>query len=329
MRWIRSLPLTTERNPAPSDPRCCPGQVLMQRRHLPEHLDWLKEKGSPQRRLLPPPARSSCQWSARSGAHTHTYTHTHSLSHTRHAWKVPQRGGGHTGGLWLECARDWPEHEFAIKASIHTSPQTKCSVQGGKRTEAGSNASSSPHGGRRTRFLIRSKLSHFACAQGNTALDPFLRRAAFLFFLVRRGEYLAAARNDDACLSAFSPGESRTYWLRAEFDSPSWGAAEAAAHGLTHTEEKCPDPLLRCGPRPGFCCFSLWISRWLKVNALSWPVNLEIVHSLQKRKSCVNSCELQQMGLVLMEETTWAEFSHRRGREIVFPSILATGFHKD
>lgn len=55
-----------------SIPRCCPGQVLMQRRHLPEHLDWLKEQGSPQRRLLAlvRSVPSVERW--RRGARTHT-----------------------------------------------------------------------------------------------------------------------------------------------------------------------------------------------------------------------------------------------------------------
>ncbi|CAJ1070596.1 hypothetical protein KUCAC02_009505%2C partial [Xyrichtys novacula] len=48
----------------------------MQRRHLQEHLDWLKEQGSPQRRFLPSP-RFSPVSGARGAVHAHTaYTHS-------------------------------------------------------------------------------------------------------------------------------------------------------------------------------------------------------------------------------------------------------------
>lgn len=51
-----------------SPPR--PGQVLLQRRHLPKYLDWLEEEGGPQRRLPSPGSVLAVERKAKRGAHT-------------------------------------------------------------------------------------------------------------------------------------------------------------------------------------------------------------------------------------------------------------------
>lgn len=67
-----------------SPPR--PGQVLLQRRHLPKYLDWLEEEGGPQRRLRSPGSAAAVERKARRGAHTRLHTHAR-------VQEVPLTGG--------------------------------------------------------------------------------------------------------------------------------------------------------------------------------------------------------------------------------------------
>ncbi|RVE65809.1 hypothetical protein OJAV_G00120240 [Oryzias javanicus] len=126
-----------------SIPRCCPGQVFTQRRHLPEPVDWLKEQGNPQRLLLRPPlsvpsARRT--GSAQRRAHSHLPTRVDRL----------YREGG-----TLDFMK---EHEFAFKRSTSQVKRDPCILKEGV-LDADFDATSVLAEGRCSQLLIH-KLSH-------------------------------------------------------------------------------------------------------------------------------------------------------------------------
>lgn len=95
---IRTFPLIMRLTDAiHSPPR--PGQVLLQRRHLPKYLDWLEEEGGPQRRLRSPGSAAAVERKARRGAHTRTHTHSPHQHHTHACRRCHSPGGGTLSSL--------------------------------------------------------------------------------------------------------------------------------------------------------------------------------------------------------------------------------------